>query len=503
MNSLPPLTIIPGTSQPSVNSVAKSEAATPGVTGSLVLGDVVRAVVVAAEGKSQFTLEVFGSRLQVESQAPLSVGQNFELQLVKGEDGLQLQFVQEQARQIFGRALAASGANANSNLFQLLQKITPQQLQELESAAREVLVQFRSLAVPSATPMAASAVAPEGKGINETFAALSSRLVPLLSPGRHQMAYLELGNTLLNIAEQFQDPETLPPSLGERFTSLSTERQQLYLAISQFRDDFQATADKPGTVQLLLSAMQVTASDFLIADRMPAILQHIQNQLTDLALVWKGKSEPGLLTAVALPASMPTKGSELQQLVNNLGLRLEALLGDGKTAEALHTLKAALGELAKEVSGNAPAENGQQVVRNLEFLQLAQVQLLRQDIFFFPLPFPFLDQGFVLVENYREQQQRKNQGEPQPMNFSVYLKLAPLGNLRIDFFHSDEGLYIRFHAGSKSVADFLATFSDELRGAISQPTVRQISFVDGAVEPLSVLIGKSGIDKDSFFSAKA
>ena len=90
-----------------------------------------------------------------------------------------------------------------------------------------------------------------------------------------------------------------------------------------------------------------------------------------------------------------------------------------------------------------------------------------------------------------------------PKHFSLFLKLSPLGNLRIDFLASGDGIYIRFNSESKEVSNFLATFKDELNNAITDTLVHGVSFSENSENPLAALLKRIRTAADSHINTKA
>jgi hypothetical protein len=177
------------------------------------------------------------------------------------------------------------------------------------------------------------------------------------------------------------------------------------------------------------------------------------------------------------------KGPEaLRQLLLRLGLDLEAMLarregkGDG-------TLKAALLEVMARGGGEG-REHASQLVQTLELFQLAQVRLDQQGALLLPLPLPFLEQGFLVAEGGGE----GAEGQADPQRLALHLALQGLGNLRVDFYQSEEGLLLRFACEGREQADFLAGFQEELRSALEQLPLTGLSFTTGVESPDKALI---------------
>ena len=184
-------------------------------------------------------------------------------------------------------------------------------------------------------------------------------------------------------------------------------------------------------------------------------------------------------------------GQILKYLIDRTGLTLEHLLASGDKENAVKTLKAALLEIAhvfKEATGIADTTH--RILGTLEVYQMAQLHLEDTSNFIFPLPLPFLKNGYLIVEDYGQQKEDTESGISSPFRFSLHLTMAELGNLRIDFLQYQDGLYIRFNTDSKEKSDFVESFSAELKQALSNIPLLGLSFSDTAADPTAELIQK-------------
>lgn len=189
------------------------------------------------------------------------------------------------------------------------------------------------------------------------------------------------------------------------------------------------------------------------------------------------------------PLSGDEGGTILKQLIDRLGLSLEHMLARGDTTKAPATLKAALLELQHGFK-NAEniAENTSRILATLELFQLAQLHVESGRQFIFPLPLPFIEQGYLMIDRDQEHDTTENSSGEQELRFSLHLTMKDIGNLRIDFFHSAEGLFIRFHADSAEKADFVFQYSQELKDAISGVPLLGLSFAGDAEDPVGNLV---------------
>jgi len=135
----------------------------------------------------------------------------------------------------------------------------------------------------------------------------------------------------------------------------------------------------------------------------------------------------------------------------------------------------------------------------LELYQLAQLRLSPENQLIFPLPLPFLDNGYLIVEKDKSDDNDEKKSK-QSLRFSLHLSLEPLGNLEIVFLQTEDCLYIRFACESDLVKKFTSNFQNELKEIISSTDAVSINFTDNADNPANDLIlqllpeGKSMLD---------
>lgn len=180
-------------------------------------------------------------------------------------------------------------------------------------------------------------------------------------------------------------------------------------------------------------------------------------------------------------------GATLKHLIDSLGLNLEQLLARGDKNSAIQTLKAALLEIAHSFkSAESLADTTNKILTTLELFQLAQLQTGSDSHFIFPIPLPFIEQGYLVVE--RDGSSDSSDAKEGESRFSLHLTMAELGHLRIDFLQNPEGLFIRFQTEDQSTAEFIEEFSDDLKAAITDTPLINLSFIGGAQDPVSDLV---------------
>ena len=512
----------------------------PGASGSdspaFSPGQTLRAVVVAANATNQFTLEAGDSRFAVQSKIPLTPGQSLDLQVLSTTPAIELQLTGDSASRYFSRSLSTAGSNQDlSSFFSLLQQLPPSRLTGLSSSSFQTLQQFALMqqhTIPGQEAGAAQqgtagqAVSPGDYGskiLQQILARSGAQVEHLLAEGKVQPALASLKSALQDVALLFQEKGQLSPAALSRLDQLPPSSRQLFDILSTLQQT--GNADKETAFNRLLQQLQPGADALANAANPAKILQALESGLAELAFLFKGPE--GLLSLVAgdslqsrlltgsqaeavLAAQGGTgqpigKGGELlQQLVNRLGLNLEGLLAAGNTEEAVQTVKFALLEMVQNFAEQGRlVDSGRQALNTIEFLQLAQLQTIRQDALILPLPLPFLEQGYLLTEDYSEQSGKDDRDREMARRFSLLLKLTPLGNLRIDFLATNDGVYIRFNSESKEVSDYLATLKADLDSAITSTAVHGVSFTESGEDPLGTVLRKIRAGADAFIDTNA
>ena len=173
---------------------------------------------------------------------------------------------------------------------------------------------------------------------------------------------------------------------------------------------------------------------------------------------------------------------------------MERLLVEGKSTEAARTLKFALLEAAQSsIAEDRHSPSVERLLHNLELHQLLQMRLAGQSLFFLPLPFSFLQQGYLLVDRDQSggQQEESQEQNRQPVQTAaLHLQLEGLGNLRIDIAQSDDSITLKFQTEHMEQAKYLAGFREELTSWLTSGTLVSAQFLVGAKEPVKALLAR-------------
>ena len=193
----------------------------------------------------------------------------------------------------------------------------------------------------------------------------------------------------------------------------------------------------------------------------------------------------------------------MQKIFNRLGINLENLLSRGRGNDSAHTLKATLLEILQRFEGTEKiTEQAGRLLATIELHQFAQLQLNNQNILLLPLPLPFLEQGYLLIENYREDQEKTDPDQNSAFHYFVHLTMSQLGNMKIEFFHNEDELYLKFYTESRTIADFLTENIDTLHETVNTP-VSSVTFIDKVESPATELVKKILPQDKSFLDTTA
>jgi hypothetical protein len=440
-------------------------------------GQLLQGVISARTGTGQFTIDIGGRQLLAESATPLAVGARLDLQVTALVPRVELQIVHNPVQRMIGATIHLIGQQATT--LPALTGLADQaaHLPGLSTASRETLEYFAAVSgrtVPAAgTPDQAL-----GGLLGRTAALFTS------APGGERTALLaEIGTRLSQLARG----GTLTPDSAARATALA----------SLFTD----LAARPGAGQALLPAgIDPAALAALAATAETGSAQRLAASLLPLLANTGATGSTPLGQLVALLAELESAGvaaaprpvvdgNQLHEVIDRLGVNLERLFAEGRQEEAVRTLKFALLELAQQLpAGERGTMQADQLVRSIELFQLLQIRLAGESLFFLPLPFSFLDQGYLLVDADQGRDQDRQGDEQAHPRYELHLRLEGLGNLQISVHKADGRLAVRFLAEDSERARFLADHRGELEQRLSTEAPASVQFLVGAREPVGSLL---------------
>ncbi len=181
------------------------------------------------------------------------------------------------------------------------------------------------------------------------------------------------------------------------------------------------------------------------------------------------------------------QGKIFKQLTENMGLNFEKLLSTKNWQETTHTVKHALLELLGRTQAEDVQSAGQKLLTTLELFQLSQLHTTNDSRIIFPLPFPFIEQGY-LVFNREQKSSDDTSDNGTERHFSLHLTMSAVGNIQVDFIQYDSALQIIIKTGSSGISDFFKLYSDELERKISQFSPVKVFFRELATDPVQQFI---------------
>ncbi len=437
-------------------------------------------------------------------------------------------------------AVTVTGSTARLSVPAVVGELTTLQQQFVEEIATAQAVQLQ----PSAR---------FNEAVRQVVSELGRQITPLLGEGRITQAMAQVAAALRSLARFFppQPEEGIPPGL-------TSSQQQLFQALSSLYqlsagDDVsgQGEAVLGRIVQQLetqLTPVSISGRELAGQPQNPRnMLAAFANDLQALAnlvqlpAVFQGQaaSAPvfqrgfdGLFawhlnfTIIGVPADTAERTAVLlRQLVQGLGLDMERLLAKGDIQAAAKGLKFQLlrqieegqARLEHDLQAGDKGKSGEesallrqvgeshQALQSINFLQVLQVNLDREGMLMLPLPLSFLEQGYLLLEDYQRQKTAENEdGENEAARFSILMKLSALGNVRVDFLQSEEDVYIRFHTASAEINQLFQESQQELQDGLLPLHLQGVSYAaEPAGDPLAALLRKcEGNRNSSLFQAR-
>lgn len=483
----------------------------------LRIEQIVRATVVEG-GLDKALLDLKGRRILIQSEQELQTGQKLQLQVLTTYPKLSFKLLAAPLEERLALLLPLLAKPFNwDSLTQQVQQGTNPQSEAMKQTLEKLSTFLRSPTDVSTqeTAKIASTLS-QLKTYAELFSgtngpALAASLDRMLTALNWKIESPDLSIQLKSMAVQFRhQPELMSeiPRVGqEKIAGLLKQIDQTLKPLQPEQVRHLAAELKnllstnPAQLTQLIGGASQSLPFFLPAqannlELSPAILGHMKALADHLELavaekpIWPQDLRQlvqQVLVAIQPLVSEPeilTQSGNLGLLSQLFGLNLEAELLRGKTKDALNNLKSALlGERTQL------GPKGEEALHRLELFQICRVRLAEQNQTFVPLPLPFLEEGFLLVEEHSpDNHQETKDGER--TRLSLHLKLSSLGNLRIDMLSESSGMLLRVACEDQQRMDFLQSLNDQLQKRLEGLNIRGISFTTGAETPASELLKK-------------
>ena len=453
-------------------------------------GQLLQGIINAKTGTNLFTIDIGGQQVQAESTAQLQIGQKLDLQVTTLSPRVELQILSNPTNRLIGNAihLISQQALLLPELTQLSE--TSSHLPHLSSEARATLNLYAGALTTSgaiATPRSEQLNSLLGQLIGASLnAVLSSQ--DGTTPG--------FSETISHLLQQLPQNNTLSPQLTERALLLAATFDTI--ASPQASTD-NLTSLVPQQLALLtpedmksllnlVGTLGTAQSKNLFASLLPA-LQNEKDLSAPPALQALIRFLADLDTELSTPTQPALDGSQMRQLIDRLGMDMERLLAMGKRQEAVQTLKFALLELGQQLPAEEKtAVQAEQMVKSIELYQLLQSRLASESLLFLPLPFSFLNQGYLVGDAEQQTAGQQETGGSRTHGYELHLQLEGLGNLQINLRKENDKLALTFYAQDAERVRFLAGFRDELERWLTSADLESVQFLVGAKEPVKTLL---------------
>lgn len=488
----------------SVNPVTPIQKSANAVQHNLQLYQIVQATI-ADKGDGTVLLEMRGQQMWAQTKAEVKTGQQLNLQVVSTEPRLQLQIVPQGTEKHLLRLLPLFGHQPQfgTKLQQMGQTLLTRETQpQLPQLAHQFLGQR--------PPPLGTDLAQVTKPLQEILAQLqtSSQSVRISLGSFFQQIPAELAQS-----DVASNTATTAVQIFTRITGVLSEILQNPPPAPQISPQpthAPAAANQTTQLEQILAPLLQTS-----AGQKPAveILQQVRTFLEQLPIselhakilhsgstTEQTRNQTQILSAALIQALSQTIGAMQQQMVTPparelallaqvLGLNFEGLLLKGETETARNSLKGILLQLQNQEEIPAQVrDNSANMLQQLELYQLCRARLAEVGVLFLPLPFDFLQQGYVLIEEHGHEN-RNNGEQPERRSHSVTLNLTleHLGTMNINMLFEQGGLFVRISCAKPETIALVKNYHQELSTRL-QPFGLQRLNVDAETQDPTVAL---------------
>jgi len=456
-------------------------------------GQLLQGVITAKADAHQFTLEINGQKITAESTAQLQIGQKLDLQVASLTPQMELQIVSgNPVNRWLGNVLPLLGHQSllmpevtalagDSHLMSQLSATTQETLQfysgYMGSVGLTDPLQASSTTVQLLDLITQTVNTPPGQKLEAHYQQISGLLLqltraPSISPDMAAQA-ARLAELFAQMAGQEGPPVlSLSPAALASPIAAEKETEALLTLLGRMAQNNPANTN---TFSQLLPLVQENSA-------LPST--HPIRQLLSFLLQSGSELHP--------PQYQRGTEPQIEEYLNRLGIAMERLLVENKPEEAARTLKFALLELSQQAgSADKSTIAPDHLAKTLELYQLLQIRLSNEALFFLPLPYSFLQQGYLLVDSDRSGGESKTEGNlasQADQTIELHLQLEGLGNVQIDIRRQEDRVALRFLTENAEKAKFVAGFREELERWITSTDLVSVQFLVGANEPVRTLL---------------
>jgi hypothetical protein len=465
-------------------------------------GQILQGIVSAKGEAQQFTLNIGGHTLSAESSAPLQVGQPLDLQVTSLTPRIELQIIgSNPITRWLGATIPLLG---QQSVFMPEVNALAGDAQTLSLVSRSAQETLRFYANSTGGEVEDTATASPSLQLREL---LSTIQVPLA--GQNFQGMYEKISTLL---QKFSIDPTLPQAAAQQSARLAVLfLQEAEAGGMQSSSLIAAKTSIPTMVEE--SSVLFTVPSRLLAEgaALPSSLASLAPLIKESANLPETHLLRQLLAFLVQTKTISTQldgvqttGRQLEDYLNRLGINMERLLADNKQEEATKTLKFALLELSQHAeAAEKRSVSPDQLAKTVELYQLLQLRLANESLIFLPLPFSFLQQGYLIADADRSHKQADAQTEQVGEKVALHVQLEGLGNLQIDIHQRDNRVSLRFLTEDAEKAKFIADSRMELEQWLTTDRLDSVQFLVGAAEPAKTLLNLIARDGAGLINTRA
>ncbi|CAG37212.1 flagellar hook-length control protein FliK [Desulfotalea psychrophila] len=281
--------------------------------------------------------------------------------------------------------------------------------------------------------------------------------------------------------------------------------QKIRLTIQQISQETQIQPDKSDKAPLISKLLQT------IGAKTPLMAQPVS--LAQLSLLMANSEKALSATSLHSLSSFFSGqqillegggGELLKELLNQLGLSHERSLLQGRPDEVKGQIKNSLFEILGKLPSSSPLhQEAHKISSIIDSFQLINISQSEQGNFILPLPFDFLNLGFLLIHSDRDRHRQEERREQDNIYFSLYLQVSALGNLQIDLAGGKEGVTIHIHTDSEEKSAFLKEHLPMLQEKLSALfPLCTIGLSHDAKDPIAELLSRGTGPEQSIINQK-
>jgi hypothetical protein len=456
-------------------------------------GQLLQGLVNARTGPQQFTIDIGGLQVTAESTTPLQVGQKLDLQVTTLVPNVELQVVRHNpVNQRISASLHLIGQQSTTLPALPDLVAAARNMPDLSDASQKTLQLFAQALAPIAGDSASTPLA--------VIAQLVDKATTAAAAWNSNSAPVALNAEISGLLKQMAASPALPPQLAEQAATLAAA--------------FAPEQEQPSTANLTAPSETIVAPPLPGTGKQPLQLPAEPDPNVLLLQVFSQRLTTTLQQSPTLPGDHPLRqlltflvaaqntagaelpgsssGQQLETIVNRLGMNFERSLAANNREEAVHSLKFALMEWSQQAAASDKhLPQAEQLVKTIELYQLLQMRLAGESVAFQPLPFSFLQQGYLLVDaDQAKEQESGRQGTKAAPKVALHLQLEGLGNMEIDIRQENDRIAVRFLTEDAERANYLSGFREELAQWLTGGRLESAQFLTGAKDPTKVLLEK-------------